>query len=106
MPLPFPQLQPAEGFVDLAIARRTVDRNERADRMRAERLRKGDLLCRGGPRNGHVRRTEEINELPGKELNQRLTVVLGRRNNLRQRRPSPGLHAEKAASEGGAGLSA
>lgn len=87
MPLPFPQLQLPEGLVDVAVARRTVDRNQRADRMRAERLRKGDFLFRSGPRNCDVRCAEEINELPGKQFDQRLAIILSRRNNLRQRRP-------------------
>ena len=65
MALPFPQLQTAEGLADLAIARRAVDGNERADRMGAERLRKGDFLFRSPSRGCHVRRAEAIDELPG-----------------------------------------
>ena len=106
MTLPFPQLQLTEALVDVAVAARAVDRNERADRVRAERLCKGDFLFRSGPRNCHVRCAEPIDKLSGKELDQHLAIVLGCRNDLRERRPSPGLHAKKAAAEGCTCLSA
>src|SRR3954454_18277514 len=77
MTLPFPQLELTEALADVAVAARAVDRNERADRVRAERLCKGDFLFRSGPRNCHVRCAEPIDKLSGKELDQHLAIVLG-----------------------------
>jgi len=44
--LSFAQSQSAEGFPDLAVTSRAMDRNERADWMGAELLRKGDFFLR------------------------------------------------------------
>src|SRR5215472_1973999 len=67
--------------------------------MRAERLRKGDLLFRGKACGRKIRRSETFHQLFREKFHQRAAIVLRRVDDLHQCRPAPGPHSEKTAAE-------
>src|SRR5262249_51530318 len=76
-----------------------MDGNERTDGVRAKRLCKGDFLLRGKARGRKIRRPESLDKLSRKDFYQPPAIILGHVDNLRQRRPAPGLHSEKTAAK-------
>ena len=89
MSLSFAQSQSAEGFPDLAVTSRAMDRNERADRMGAELLRKGDFFLRREARACKIRRAEPLHQLRGQKFHQRPPIILRGVHDLHQGRPAP-----------------